>query len=74
MLNVDFFQPFKHVTASYGVIYLAILNLPRSERLKKENILIIGIIPPFEHEPDSLNSFLKPMVDELKEFWNPGVS
>lgn len=73
MLNVDFFQPFKHVTASYGVIYLAILNLPRSERLKKENILIIGIIPPFEHEPDSLNSFLKPMVDELKEFWNPGV-
>ena len=73
MLNVDFFQPFKHVTASYGVIYLSILNLPRAERLKKENILIIGIIPPFEHEPDSLNSFLKPMVDELNEFWNPGV-
>ena len=73
MLNMDFFQPYKHVTASYGVIYLALLNLPRAERLKKENILIVGIIPPFEHEPDTLNPFLKPMVDELKEFWDPGV-
>ena len=68
-----FFQPYKHVTASYGVIYLALLNLTRAERLKKGNILIVGIIPPFEHEPDTLNPFLKPMVDELKEFWDPDV-
>lgn len=73
MLNVDFFQPYKHVAVSYGVIYLAIMNLPRADRFKKENILIIGIIPPFEHEPDTLNTFLKPMVEELNEFWNPGV-
>ena len=46
------------------------LNLPRAERLKKK-ILIISIIPPFEHQPESLNSL--PMVDELNKFWNPGV-
>ena len=73
MLNVDFFQPYKHVQESYGVIYMTIMNLPRAERFKQQNVLIIGIIPAFEHEPDSLNFFLRPLVDELKEFWNPGM-
>ena len=27
-LNVDWFQPFKHVTDSVGAIYLSVLNLP----------------------------------------------
>ena len=27
-LNVDWFQPFKHVTYSVGEIYLSVLNLP----------------------------------------------
>ena len=34
ILNVDWFQPFEHFTYSVGVIYLAILNLPRSVRYK----------------------------------------
>lgn len=29
ILNVDWFQPYTHTTASVGVIYLTILNLPR---------------------------------------------
>ena len=69
MLNVDFFQPHKHTTESYGALYLSLMNLPRSERLKQENTILVGIIPPFKHEPPSLNTFLRPMVDELKEFW-----
>jgi len=36
MLNFDVFQPFKHVQQSYGVIYLTIMNLPRSERFKQK--------------------------------------
>ena len=73
MLNVDFFQPYKHVHSSYGVIYLTIMNLPRSERFKQQNVLIVGIIPAFEHEPDTFNPFIKPMVEELKEFWDRGI-
>lgn len=51
MLNFDFFQPYKHTTESYGAFYLTLMNLPRSERFKKENVLLVGIVPPFEHEP-----------------------
>ena len=52
-LNVDWFQPYTHVTDSVGVLYLVILNLPRDERYKFENMLLVGIIPG-PHEP-SLN-------------------
>ena len=70
MLNFDFFQPYKHVPESYGVFYMTLVNLPREQR---ENILLVGIIPAFEHEPSSLNSFLEPLVQELKQFWRPGI-
>ena len=75
MLNFDFFEPYKHVKDSYRVLYLSLMILPRSERFKQENILLLGVLPAFEHEPDasSLNSFLQPFVEELQEFWNPGV-
>lgn len=68
-LNVDWFQPFHHSTYSIGVIYLAILNLPRYERYKPENVVVVGIIPG-PHEPKlHINSFLEPLVDELMELW-----
>ena len=35
MLNFDYFQPMKHrKDYSVGVLYLVLLNLPRSERFK----------------------------------------
>lgn len=36
MLNVDWFQPFKHTNYSVGAIYVTILNLPRAERFLKK--------------------------------------
>ena len=53
--------------------FKGVMNLPRSERFKQENVILVGIIPPFEHEPSTLNPFLRPLVDELKEFWESGV-
>ena len=49
--------------------YLAILNLPRSERFKWENIIIVGVVPSLGREPKDLNEFLEPAVDELKALW-----
>ena len=72
MLNFDFFQPYKHTPESYGVFYITLLNLPRDQRFKQGNVLLVGIIPAFEHEPP-LNPFMLPLVQELQEFWNPGV-
>ena len=62
MLNFDFFQPFKHKTYSMGVLYLVVMNLPRNVRFKKENLIIIGVIPG-PHEPSlTINTFLTPLV------------
>ena len=72
MLNFDFFQPYKHTPESYGVFYMTLMNLPRDQRFKQENVLLVGIIPAFEHEPP-LNPFMEPLVRELQEFWNPGI-
>lgn len=47
--------------------------LPRSERFKQQNVLIVSVIPAFEHVPDTLNPFLKPLVKELKELWDTGI-
>ena len=66
MINVDWFQPFKRRRdISIGVIYLVFMNLPRHLRFKQENVMLIGIIPPLKKEPETLNSFLQPVIDEL---------
>ena len=69
-INVDWFQPFKRRNdRSVVVIYLVLLNLPREERFKWENVIVAGIIPEMTKEPKSLNTFLEPIVDEFKAFW-----
>ena len=70
MLNMDFFQPYKHVQYSLGAIYITVLNLPRELQNKAQNVILIGLIPG-PHEPKhDINSFLSPLVTELKEFWS----
>ena len=69
MLNVDWFQPFKQRSSySVGIIYFVIMNLPRSQRFKFENVILVGIIPPLESEP-KLHTFLDPCVDEINGLW-----
>ena len=69
MLNVDWFQPFKNGTVSVGVIYLVLMNFPRRVRFKRENVILVGVIPALKSKPSSLNTFLKPLVDELRILW-----
>ena len=73
MLNFDFFQPFKHRIYSVGVIYLAIMNLPREVRFKRENIIIVGIIPGPSEPSLTLNTYLSPLISDLLSLWH-GVS
>ena len=61
---MDFFQPYKHLTYSVGVIY-GVLNLRRSIRYKCENVILIGVIPGPEEPKHDINSFLEPMVNPL---------
>ena len=68
IMNVDWFNPFKHAPGSVGAVYCVFANLPREERYKRENVLLLGLI---EGEPKhDLNSLLKPAVDELLKLWD----
>lgn len=68
-LNVDWFNPYDETIYSVGAIYLVIQNLPRSERFKIENVLLVGLIPG-PHEPKlSINTYLTPLVDEMKKLY-----
>ena len=71
-LNVDWFQPFKHTQYSIGAIYVTIQNLPRRERYKPENVLLIGIIPGPKEPALSIDSFLQPLINELNEYYPEG--
>ena len=73
LINVDWFQPYKHVRYSVGAIYIAILNYPRHLRYLRENMILVGIIPG-PHEPSlHINSYLEPLVTDLISLWK-GIS
>ena len=76
-LFVDFFNPegmsIRGKRTSCGIISMACLNLPLDIRYKPEN-MYLGIIPgPDEPHLHELNHYLRPLVDDLKVFWEQGV-
>lgn len=74
MLNLDWFQPFKHLSSfSLGTIYLVILNLPRHLRFKRKSVILVGVIPNLDNEAPT-NNFLSPLVVELDQAWTNGVN
>ncbi len=73
MLNVDWFQPYEHSIYSVGALYMVVMNLPRAERFKPENVLLVGLIPGPNEPKMNINSFLKPLVGELKVLWKEGI-
>ena len=71
MLNLDWFQPFDGTSHSTEVLYAAIYNLPRDIRFKRENLLIISILPGLnEVSLHKINHYMAPMVDELESLWS----
>ena len=74
VLNVDWFQPFTHIEYSVGAIYLTVQNLPRNERYKEENIILVGILPGSLEPPLTINSYLAPLVEDLKIAWYSGIT
>ena len=74
MMNLDWFCPYKHVkSVSVGAIYMVCMNLPRSERFKRKNVILVGLIPSCIKEP-ATNTFVKPLIDELLQAWHDGFN
>ena len=69
MMNTDWFQPFKHRQYSIGVVYLVIMNLPRTVHYKRGNILIVGLFPGPSEPSKTVNTYLTPLVSELLTLW-----
>ena len=69
IFNIDWFQPFDTSEHSVGALYMVLLNLPREIRYKKENVLLVGLIPGPNEPQLNVNSYLKPLVNELLSFW-----
>ena len=65
LLYLDFFNPFTRAIHSSGVLCMTILNLPRCVRYQKKWAMLVGIIPGPEEAQRHINSFLKPVVDDL---------
>ena len=65
-LNTDWFQPFEKTKYSVGVLYLVVLNLPRDERYKLENIIIAGLVPGPKEPKLTMNSYIGPLVQDLQ--------
>ena len=69
LLNCDWFQLFKHTQYSVGVLYVALGNLPRQIHFRRENILVLGIIPGPTEPSKNINSYLDPLVSDLILLW-----
>jgi len=69
-LNVDWYQPYMDRKYSIGVLYMVIFNLPREVRYKRENVILIGLIPGPKEPPLTINSYLTPLVSKLLKLWN----
>ena len=68
-LNVDWFQPYKVTQSSVGVLFLTILNLPRSVRYNRQYTILAGVIPGPNEPKRDINTFLDPLVKELTDLW-----
>lgn len=69
MLNIDWFQPYKHTISSVGAIYLTIMNLPRALRFKRNNVILLALIPGPSEPKHDINTLLEPLVKELTKLW-----
>lgn len=77
-LSADGFNPYQMKEAKQSVtstaIYLVCLNLPQHLRYLPENIYLAGVVPgPTKPSTSQINHFLKLVVDEFLDFWNPGI-
>ena len=62
MLNIDWFNPYEETPYSAGVIYFVVQNLPRSERFKFENVILVGMIPGPNEPKKHINTYLAHIV------------
>ena len=69
-MNVDWFNPYEETQYSVGAIYLVVQNLPRHERFKLKNIILVGLIPGPKEPPKLINTYLDPLINDLIKLYH----
>jgi hypothetical protein len=75
---MDSFNTFGMKTAKQQVsstgMWLVCLNFPEHLRFLQENMFLVGVIPgPDKPSKEQINPYLQLVVEDLLEFWTPGV-
>ncbi|KAB5587546.1 Transposase family Tnp2 protein [Ceratobasidium theobromae] len=78
LLYHDFFNPFQNKTAgkirSVGCFFMVCLNLPSDIRYDASNSYLVSVVPgPEETKMEDLNIFIRPIVENMLEIFNPGI-
>ena len=66
MGSIDGYQIFRQKRNDCWIALLINANLPPSERVKKDNLMISAMFPG-PKQPKNMNSFLWPLIEELKK-------
>ncbi|XP_050211545.1 uncharacterized protein LOC126661725 [Mercurialis annua] len=75
-LASDGFNPFGNMSTSYSMwlVIVTPYNLPRWKYMK-ENFLMLSLLIPGKESPgNNIDVYLRPLIDELKELWETGVT
>ena len=48
---------------------MVVQNLLRGFRFKRDNFFVVGVIPGPSEPSMNINTYLKPLVDDLKQLW-----
>ncbi|XP_020249677.1 uncharacterized protein LOC109827128 [Asparagus officinalis] len=74
-LASDGFQPFTNSKVSYSIwpVLLVPYNLPPWMCMKQSNFILSMLIPGLTGPGDAIDTYLQPLIEELKELWASGV-
>ncbi|XP_020249180.1 uncharacterized protein LOC109826563 [Asparagus officinalis] len=74
-LASDGFQPFTNSKVSYSIwpVLLVPYNLPPWMCMKQSNFILSMLIPGPTGPGDAIDTYLQPLIEELKELWASGV-
>ncbi|XP_019225059.1 PREDICTED: uncharacterized protein LOC109206668 [Nicotiana attenuata] len=74
-LASDGFQPFRNLKTSYSIWHVVLIpyNLPPWLCMKQENFILSMLIPGPDSPGDAIDTYLQPLIEELKELWEVGI-
>jgi len=72
----DGFNPFKRMSQSYSIwpVITVTYNLPPWMCMQSSYMMLTVLVPGPKQPGNALDVYMQPLMDELKELWNKGVS